>query len=224
MMDARKSPWRTGWESARANWLPMATLWIVAVAAVVAYCRFPAFAAALEPLARWQRESGWLAAFLNRIAFCGALPGVFLALVPAIRPRLVVATILAQTLWSGVCGVASDCMFSLNAQLFGTGTDFPTLCVKTAVCQFAWTPAFFSPLGSLVYFWIGRDFSLERVRREMPPRFYRDLVLPNLLANWVLWIPVTFAVHMFPTPLQVQLSGLAAALLSLIMLAIGRAR
>ena len=58
----------------------------------------------------------------------------------------------------------------------------------------------------------------------MPDRFYHGLVLPNLLVNWVLWIPVTFAIHAFPTPLQIQLSGLAAALFSLMLLAIGRNR
>ena len=87
-----------------------------------------------------------------------------------------------------------------------------------------WTPIFFAPIGAAVYFWIGRDFSFERFRRERPPRFYYGLVLPNLLVNWVLWIPVTFAIHAFPTPLQIQLSGLAAALFSLMLLAIGRNR
>ena len=92
------------------------------------------------------------------------------------------------------------------------------------VCQFVWTPIFFAPVGAVVYFWIGRDFSFERFCKEMPDRFYYGLVLPNLLVNWVLWIPVTFAIHAFPTPLQIQLSGLAAALFSLMLLAIGRNR
>ena len=133
-----------------------------------------------------------------------------------------VAVIAVQTGWSGICGVASDYMFSLNAYLLGTGVDFLTLCVKTAICQFVWTPLFFAPLGAIVYFWMGRDFSPLRFRREMPPRFYYGLVLPNLLVNWALWIPVTFAIHTFPTPLQIQLSGLASALFSLMLLAIGR--
>jgi uncharacterized membrane-anchored protein len=80
-----------------------------------------------------------------------------------------------------------------------------------------WTPIFFAPVGAVVYFWIGRDFSFERFRKDMPDRFYHGLVLPNLLVNWVLWIPVTFAIHAFPTPLQIQLSGLAAALFSLML-------
>jgi hypothetical protein len=189
----------------------MAVLWAVSVATVVAYYALPAVPAALDPLARWQRESGWLAAFLNRVVFCGLVPAVFIVCVKSLRPKHVAAVIAVQTAWSGICGIVSDCMFSFNAYLFGTGVDFATLCVKTAVCQFAWSPLFFVPLGSVVYFWIGRDFSPGRFRREMPSQFYYGLVLPNLLANWALWIPVTFAIHMFPTPLQIQLSGLASA-------------
>ena len=202
----------------------MVVLWAVSVAMVLAYYALPAVPAALEPLARWQRESGWLAAFLNRVVFCGLIPGVFVVCVKSLRPKHVVVVIAVQTVWSGFCGVVSDCMFSLNAHLFGTGVDFLTLCVKTAVCQFVWTPLFFAPIGAVVYFWMGRDFSAERFRREMPSRFYYGLVLPNLLVNWVLWIPVTFAIHMFPTPLQIQLSGMTSALFSLMLLAVGRAR
>ena len=216
------SPWRVGWEAVKKNRLPMVVLWVVSVALVLAYYTLPTFSALLEPLARWQRESGWLAAFLNRVVFCGLVPGVFIVCVKSLRPKHVGTVIMVQTAWSGICGVVSDGMFSLNAQLFGTGVDFLTLCVKTAICQFVWTPLFFAPLGAIIYFWIGRDFSISRVRREMPARFYYGLVLPNLLVNWVLWIPVTFAIHTFPTPLQVQLSGLVSSLFSLLLLSIGR--
>ena len=202
----------------------MVVLWAVAAVLVLAYYTLPMVSVALEPLARWQRESGWLAAFLNRVLFCGFIPGLFIVGVKALRPKHVVAVLAVQTLWSGICGIVSDWMFSLNAHLFGTGIDFLTLFVKTAICQFVWTPIFFAPLGAIVYFWMGRDFSAARFRREMPDRFYYGLVLPNLLVNWVLWIPVTFAIHAFPTPLQIQLSGLASALFALMLLAIGRSR
>ena len=202
----------------------MLILWTASVALVIAYYTLPSVASALEPMARWQRESGWIAAFLNRVVFCGVIPGMFVLCVKALRPAHPVAVIVVQTLWSGLCGIVSDCMFSLNARLFGTGVDFLTLCVKTVICQFVWTPFFFAPLGSIVYFWIGRDFSVRRFRKEMPSRFYYGLVLPNLLVNWAIWIPVIFAINALPTPLQVQLSGLVSSLFSLMLLVIGRIR
>ena len=224
MHEQGNSPWTVGREAVKKTRLPMVVLWVVSVVLVLAYYTLPFVASALEPLARWQRESGWIAAFLNRVVFCGVIPGVFIVCVKALRPAHVIAVIIVQTLWSGICGVVSDCMFSLNAQLFGTGVDFLTLGVKTAICQFVWTPLFFAPLGSIVYFWIGRDFSVWRFCKEMPSRFYYGLVLPNLLVNWAIWIPVTFAINALPTPLQVQLSGLASSLFSLMLLVIGRVR
>ena len=223
-MTRRDNPLHIGWESVKQNRLPAAVLWTVSVVAVLAYYTLPVVPALLEPLARWQRESGWFAAFLNRVIFCGLIPGLFIVCIKSLRPNHVLAVLAVQTLWSGICGVVSDWMFSLNAYMLGTGVDLLTLSANTAACQFVWTPIFFAPVGAVVYFWIGRDFSFERFRKDMPDRFYHGLVLPNLLVNWVLWIPVTFAIHAFPTPLQIQLSGLAAALFSLMLLAIGRNR
>ena len=92
----------------------MLILWTASVALVIAYYTLPSVASALEPMARWQRESGWIAAFLNRVIFCGLIPGVFIVCVKSLRPKHVVAVIAVQTAWSGICGVVSDCMFSLN--------------------------------------------------------------------------------------------------------------
>ena len=63
------SAWRIGWASAKANAVPMVVLWCLAAATVVAYYLVPGVAAVFEPLMRWQVESGWVAAFLNRFVF-----------------------------------------------------------------------------------------------------------------------------------------------------------
>ena len=81
------SPWLEGWEAVKCNRLPIAVLWVSAVVLVVAYYTIPAVASALEPLARWQKERGILAAFLNRVVFCGLVPGVFIVLLKALRPK-----------------------------------------------------------------------------------------------------------------------------------------
>ena len=222
MQECRHRLLRVCRNAATTNFLPMIVLWVGSVVVVFSYYAIPSVPSALEPLAHWQNEGGWIAAFLSRVVFCGVLPGIFIVCIKSLRPKYVLGVIAVQTVWSGICGIVSDRMFSFNAHLFGSGISFPVLCAKTAVCQFIWTPLIFAPLGSIVYFWMGRDFSFVRFRREMPKRFYSGLVLPNLLANWILWIPVTFAVHMFPTPLQIQLSGMASALFSLMLLAMGR--
>ena len=66
-----------GIQSVRTNAVPMIVLWLMAAAAVGLYYGVPGGDQFFAPFAAWQRESGWLAAFLNRVLFCGLLPGPF---------------------------------------------------------------------------------------------------------------------------------------------------
>ena len=213
---------RDGMASIRANIVPMLLLWAMAVALVAAYYMVPLVAAALEPLQRWQTSSGKLAAFLNRAVFCGLIPGIFMALVPSVRPARPWLVIAAQIAWLGVVGILCDIMYSMNAQVFGTGVDFCTLLWKTLVSQFIWTPFVFAIPSAALCLWIGCDFSLARFLRDWPKRYFSRMYLPFLITNWAVWIPAMMAVHSFPTPLQIQLSGLVGAFWSLLGLELGR--
>ena len=213
--------WRIGIRSVRANAVPMVALWLLAGATVWAYYAVPSVAAALEPLLRWQTESGWPAAFLNRVFFNGLLPGAFLLAVPSIRPRRVLSVIAAQALWGGGWGVVTDFFFRGLEVLFGSGHDFATLFCKMMLDEFGPTLFLMAPADAAFFFWVGRDFSFARAWRERPKRFFLGLVLPNLISNWFVWIPVSLAIFAFPLPLQIQLSGFAAAFWTLMCLQIG---
>ena len=217
-----RAAFRVGLASARANLVPMVVLFGLAVVVSLGYFNVPEVSAALGPVVRWQDEYGWIAAFATCGVFCGLLPGVFVFLVRRLRVAHPWRTLLVQVGWSGICGIVSQVVFSLNAELFGTGTDLVTLGLKTLVFQFAWVPLFYAPVGALVYFWMGCDFSLIRFRRECTWRSWVAVLLPNLITNWVLWIPCSFAVHSFPTDLQIQLTGFANAFYSLLLIWIGR--
>ena len=200
----------------------MLVLWALAAIAVWSYYCIPAAARFLEPLRDWQSENGAVAAFASRFLFCGLLPGVFMVTMRHLavpRPLLVIAV---QSVWSGLCGIVSGWMFSLHAMWLGTGIGFWTLAAKTVLNQFVWTPLFFAPAGAVVYFWIGRDFSLRRMRGDWPDSFWRVLVMLNLVANWIVWIPVAMLIHMFPTPLQIQLAGFTNSFLCLVLLSLGK--
>ncbi len=213
--------WRIGIRSVRANAVPMVVLWLLAAATVRAYYAVPSVAAALEPLLMWQTGSGWLAAFLNRVFFNGLLPGVFLLAIPTIRPKHVLLVIAAQALWGGCWGVATDFFFRGLDLLFGPGRDFATLFCKMLSDAFGFTLLISAPADAAFFFWIGREFSFARAWRERPKRFFLELVLPNLISNWCVWMPVSLAIFAFPLPLQVQLSGFAAAFWTLMCLQIG---
>ena len=219
--EKRESVFAVGFRSVRANAVPMAVLWLMAVALVVVYYRIPGAADLLEPLRRWQDAHEIWGSVLSRAVFCGLLPGVFILTGRAPRPRRPVATILAQTVWCGAWGVWYVFFYRDLAQMFGDGSDLATLVKKTVVDMFVWSALAMIPLYAVFCHWLGHGLSWTRARDHWPRRFVRDLVLPNLIVNWCIWIPVMMAVYAFPRALQIQLVGLAGAFWSLVLLNIG---
>lgn len=201
----------------------MLALWALAVVTVAAYYSSASFAEALNPLLRWQRESGWWAAFLNRVIFCGLLPGLVFCLCRSLRPRHPLTVLFVQSLWCGLWGIATDYFYRWQDLFLGAGTDAGTAFLKMCVNQLPWTVLVVAPVNAVFYFWIGRDFSFARTRADWPKgAFVREILAPNLLTNWCVWIPVNFIVYLFPLPLRVQLSGFAGCFWTLACLQIGR--
>lgn len=77
------------------------------------------------------------------------------------------------------------------------------------------------PLNALFYFWLGRDFSIRRMKTEWPKSFWGERVLPMLLVNWCVWIPVAVVVFLLPLPLRVHVNGFAASFWTLACLYLG---
>ena len=217
-----ENPLKVGLSAVRANMVPMVVLWGVALAAIAGYLAHPPFAALLEPLARWQTEGGWLAAFLNRVVLCGIVPGLFLALVPSLRPPRLWLVVLVYSLWGGAWGIACDVFFSLQAHVFGHGRDLATLAAKTAVDQLLWNVAICTPVNALFFPWVANDF--RRGGGTSLRAFLMGRCLPMLVSNWIVFVPVTVAVYAFPRPLQVQLTGLVGSFWMLVALSAGASR
>jgi len=209
-------PLKTGWMAVRANAVPMFVLWMLAAGAVLAFYDSPLRWGFFSRLAEWQTEGGWGAAFLNRVVFCGLVPGAFLMCVKSIRPPRPLLTTFVYSLWGGLWGIACDVFFTLQAALFGHGNDMATLVKKTLVDQLGWNVFLCTPVNAVFFPWVARDF-----RRGQPfiwRRFLLEECPPLLVANWIVWIPVTVAVYVFPLPLQVQLVGLACSFWMLVAL------
>ena len=220
-MKLYRSLW-IGWESVKANAVPMLILQCASVGLVVAYYLLPSFRAAVEPIANWHRECGWRAAFVSQAIFCGILPGVFLLAVRSIRPRHPFQTILAQSLWCGCFGICNNEVFHLMARALGDNAHVSTVLAKATFDQFIWTIAVIAPANAVFFFWLGRDFSFARVKRDWPRPFFRRMVMPNLIPNWIVWIPVSLVVFSFPFPLQIHVNGIVCTFWTLMCLQIGR--
>lgn len=211
-----------GLQAARRNLVPMFALWGLSLSLVAAYYAVKGFSGALTVVADWQTNSGSFAAMANRFFFGGLLPGLFICACPSLRPRRPLLVTVAMSLFSGALGLVCEAMYLLNARCFGEGIEVSTLAAKTFVAQFIWTPLVFCPLSTLFSMWIGANFSFTGLRAKFRRDVIRSAILPNLVSNWLVWIPAMFAVHAFPTPLQIQLSGLVGSFWVLMLMALGR--
>lgn len=211
-----------GAASARVNLVPMLVLQSAAVGGAVAYFLSPVVRTLLEPVAEWHRSWGWCSAFLSQAFFCGLIPGAFLLCIRSLRPPHLLRSVVAQAVWCGCFGVANDALYRGLADLYGDRTTLLSLIAKTAFDQVVWSVFVVTPLNAVFFFWLGRDFSFVRLRDEWPHRFFRRLVLPNLISNWIVWIPVSLSMYSFPQPLQIHVNGIACAFWVLMCLQIGR--
>ena len=76
---------------------------------------------------------------------------------------------------------------------------------------------------AVVRFLLARTrFSFVRTKRDWPRPFFRRMVMPNLIPNWIVWIPVSLAVFSFPFPLQIHVNGIVCTFWTLMCLQIGR--
>jgi len=217
------NPLIIGWESAKANVVPTFVLWSFAAGLVLAYYWISGVAEFLAPVRSWQDSFGWKAVVVSRIFFNGIIPGIFLVSVKAIRPHHPLATIFALTAFGCVFGIVGDAFFRLQCDWFGSTISFLTLTYKTSVDQFVFTVLVIAPANALFFFWLGRDFSFRRVTRDWPGRLWmEELLLPNLIANWFVFIPVAFATYVFPVDLQIHVNGLTSAFWMLMCLQIGK--
>jgi len=205
----------------RANAVPATVLWVVAICLVAGYRFVPGIASALEPVAQWQMRNGWRAAFLTQLFFCGVVPGVFLVTVRSIRPRHPLVKASVQAVWCGGMGVACWWFYGMQCRIFGDGRDVFTLLCKTMVDQFFWTVFFVSPLCSLFFAWLGCDFSFGKTMSIVRSGFVSRVVMPNLVANWSVWIPVVAIIYTFPLSLQVMVLGVVSSAWVLLSLQIG---
>ena len=213
---------RIGWASACANVFPITVLWSLSAALVLSYYFVPGVASILEPIRLWQEANGWVAVVVGRIFFNGLVPGVFLLSVPGIRPKRPMATIIAFAVWGCALGLCCDVFFRLQSGWFGSGPEFGTLAAKTLVDQFVWTAFFIAPANTAFFYWVDCGFSLRKAIAEWPSDFIRVLLMPNLVNNWVIGIPVIFATYAFPLDLQIHVNGLTGSVCMLLFMQIGK--
>ena len=213
---------RLGWDSVRANAVPMVVLWAVAAVLVFGYYLVPGVAGFLQPVAEWQVAWGVWAAIANQLFFSVAIPTAFVLTVARIKTERPFAKMACQALWASFSAIVYVWFYGFQCRMFGVGHGLATVLAKAAFDQFIWTPFVMVPLSSVFFLWLGSGFSFPATFAACRGQFVRRVVLPNLLSNWCVWIPVMFAIYAFPRDLQVQVLGFVGSFWTLLQLQIGK--
>jgi len=202
------APWQAGVRAAKANIIPALVLQAVCLCLLLSYYYFPAVERLLVPVSEWQRACGVPAAFVSRGFFGGVLPGVFMLTIPALRVKRPMRSIVMNFIFWGMMGSLALGLYRLQSLAFGTGYDWATLIKKMLVDQSAYTLLVAVPLSATFHFWQRYDFSFAKTKAHFPKQWFKHLILPTLLPNWVVWAPSMMIIYALPEPLQVHFSGL----------------
>jgi hypothetical protein len=104
-----------------------------------------------------------------------------------------------------------DLFYRLQYEMFGPSTGIGTLAAKVMVDAFLYCPLLAVPQAVCAFLWRDHGFTLKGFRGEHPLAFYALRVLPVLVANWIVWIPVVCVIYSLPPALGIPFFIVAQA-------------
>lgn len=217
-----ESPFQIGLRSARALLLPAVVLLGAGTALVISYYNSSSVHDALSRVAALKSEWGYLYSLLSAMTLAGFLPWVFRMLIPSLRPKKPLPELLFGLGWWGFMGLTVDVFYRTLSWAFD-GSGMPVVAIvvcKVFADMFGFTLFFAAPANALSHLWKDAGFDFGALRRAMGPGWYRRLVLPNLVPNWMLWFPGVTLVYSMPGDLQVPMANLIGCFWSLLCIQI----
>lgn len=212
------SPWRAGLKAARLNLIPGVILQIASLGLLVAYYTNENLRTGLSVVEMWKARGGFAFSAAGGAIFCGLLPWVFRMSLPSLRPQRPMAELIFGLIWWALMLMLSDAFYRSQTLAWGAGTDGGTIIIKVLVDMFIYTPFLASPLNSLSHYWKAKSFPRGPLR--LPRHWYRRIVMPNLIPNWVVWIPGTAVVYSLPPMLQLPVANLIGCFWALLCISI----
>ncbi|MDR2982312.1 MAG: hypothetical protein LBV12_08715 [Puniceicoccales bacterium] len=214
------SPWRIGWLAAKANFVPGLILQVVAVSLVIAYYTVPAVESWLGSLAELKRQGGYFYSACSGMFFCGFLPWCFRMGLKALRPKNPWSDLTFSLGWWAWMGMQTDAFYRFQGVIWGDGTSPWIVVAKVATDMLVYTPLIASPMNAIAHLWKAGGFDFTVVRSTIKRGWYRRIVMPNLVPNWMLWTPGTGIVYSLPSLLQLPMANLIGCFWSLLCITI----
>ena len=208
----------------RANFVPGLVLNCLLGCGVVVYFFWGGFREILGVVAEFRARWGVGFVVVSYVISCALLPEMMKVIcfqgwrvrVQNLRDFLIAAPFF------GVFGIFVDCLYRLQAVVFGEGVDFSTIFFKVLFDQLVFSPLLGTPLALVYFGWAEGGFRMEALRRQvaMPRLVWR--VFGVLCAGWLVWFPGVSVIYSVPRDLQVPVAVTISAFWILIFTTLRR--
>lgn len=205
--EASESPWAAGAKAARDNALPSFLILLGALALVVSYYHVPSVKGWLDVIGAVNRDHPTAFAMLCTGFTAGFIPWVFRMVFPGLRPARPWLDLLHSVVWWMFLGVLVRYFYALQGQLFGTEPSVKVVVQKVFVDQLGFTVLCGAPFNAISHLWKDSNWDTAKLRSAMGPGWYRRLVLPNLLPNFLVWFPGNILFYSMPAELQLPVAN-----------------
>ncbi len=212
-------PWAAGLRAARANLVPGAVVQAAMLALLLAYYLSADLRASLEGLAALKAAWGYGFSVLVAVIAGGLAPEILRVLVfqrGRLRRGNLSNFVFGIVFW-GAMGAVVDFFYRCQGAWFGEAARFSVVLPKVLIDQFVYNPLFAAPVTVWCYAWKDRGYRLRRMGDLFTIRYYREAVVPTLVACWGVWIPLVTIIYCLPPLLQVPMFGLALCLWVILM-------
>jgi hypothetical protein len=210
----RQAPWRAGVRAAKANVLPALAIQFVMLAMLLAYLYHPPAAGVFNQLAELKQRTGYFYTSVSAMIAGAIIPEllrIFFFQKGRFQRRNLSNLAFTLPFWGSIC-ITVDLFYQLQARMFGSGVDFQTVAIKVLVDQLGYTAFFATPMTCILYDWRHQGYRARTLLRVFRPDYYRDAVLPTLITNWAVWVPLISIIYCLPLSLQVPFFSLALSL------------
>lgn len=206
-----------GGAAARRNIVPAVTLQLLAVLLIIGYYNVSSVREGLDQIGRWNMDWSPGFAIVMTMIFGGGIPLLVEAFQSGRGEQKTVSQVLFTLLLWALNGAMVCWFYQLQALMFGSEQDIPTVVKKVLVDQFVYVPVYVVPTFTVLFLWRDCHFSYRRLRQALQKRNLLERGLPLMISNWSVWIPAVSIIYAFPLPLQLVLMNFILVFWSLIL-------
>ncbi len=208
---AERTPLTIGWDAIRANALPAFIIQALMLAVLIGYFLHPGFAALLHQLADVKRTYGIGFVIVATVLAGAILPELSIVLLfqrGHVRAENLRNVLFTAPVWA-FAGITVDLMYRGLAAGLGDQATVGVVAAKICIDQFVYNVFFAAPYTVIAYEWKNSGFSFAALRGCFTVDYYKDKIVPTLLTNWAVWIPLIGMIYSLPLALQFPLFSLA---------------